>query len=99
MESVSDKIYISEDGIIASGPLTRQPGSKPYRLVLCSAPDGQFVVRKDSFPGMPDEGAPLPKSSVQHSGSYFPASKFADAVAAFADQLRAEADSYRSLYR
>jgi hypothetical protein len=48
---------------------------------------------------MPEEGTPLPKSSIQHSGSYFPGANFADAVAAFADQLRAEADSYRSLYR
>jgi len=99
MQNISAKIYISHEGIIASGPLTRQPGSSINRIVLTRAPNGHFVVRKESFAALPEQGMPLPEPTTKHSGCCFPASQFAEAAAEFAKYLTAEAGCYRSLYQ
>lgn len=95
----------SKDCLIAAGPLTKQPGTMPYRVVLVVKGD-EFIVYDEIFD---TEGLPSPSYSHDvlddipesrfENGSYFYGDQFAEAVVRFATRLADHSGSLRSLYR
>jgi hypothetical protein len=89
--------------IIAAGPLSKQPGSTPYRIVLIAYDNGEYSVHHQMFReddlGKLKAGEPV-SSSLAH-GSYFRSGgeELARATKKFADKVSAHADYLPSLFR
>lgn len=85
--------------LLASGPVTEQPATVLYRLILAERRDGSFVVWEQLFE---DEREPTGK--LRHrgfsQGSYFKKTEFVLATVRFAERLKADSEAhYASLYR
>lgn len=82
--------------ILAAGPLTAQPGSAIFRVVL-AVRDNFIVVWSQRFERDDDE------SPVRHtgfdSGDYFLPEELAKATAKFAARIKADSACYASVYR
>jgi hypothetical protein len=98
---------IREEGprIIAAGPITRQPGTNPYRMVLADT-GNELVVwtetfRLDTFDASHDDLATACRegsSSFDH-GNYFQADQLVEAMKKFAQRVNNNADFAESVYR
>lgn len=80
--------------LIAAGPLTKQPATMAYRIVLVSRCSGDYVVWKQYFSNYPDI-----RKSHYESGSYFKPDEFSVAAAEFGRRVTDDARFYDSLYR
>lgn len=82
-----------ENDIIAAGPLTKQPHSVPFRVVLRVQPNGGYVVHNQYFP---EVGKPS-----FCDGSYFQTGpeNFVDATKKFADRVTRYAPTLATAYR
>jgi len=90
------------DGVIAAGPITHQPHSHPYRVVLVDRGD-QFVVWDQFFTlGTGVETVDQLKSYDDgdfSNGDYFPATALAEATERFGKRVAEKAHHIRSIYR
>ena len=90
--------------LLAAGPLTKQPGSLPYRIVL-HRHGNSFAVHSEYFnQNLLDEGELLSNIYVYKShleyGHYFNENEFVKAVEKFSEKLALHARLYfPSLYR
>ena len=91
--------------IVAAGPLSKQPGSTPYRIVLVAYADGSYSVHHQTF--REDDMDKLQRgefhtisSSLAH-GSYFREGpeELVKATVKFADKVTAHAPYLASLFR
>ena len=90
------------DGVIACGPLTHQPMTQPYRVVLVALED-QFVVWDQFF----DLETDVPTVDTLEdydtgdyaNGDYFRADQLDQATARFAERLATCAEYVKSIYR
>jgi hypothetical protein len=82
--------------IIAAGPLSKQPGSTAYRIVLIAYEDGEYSVHHQMF----NDVTNLKRSSLAH-GSYFKAGPegLTKATVKFAEKVTAHAEYLASLFR
>ncbi len=100
-KGLSPTLTVSHPEIIAAGPLTHQPASTPYRMVLVQKRDGSFVVYTEFFTALPEDVPqllPVPSSSFAN-GHYFKADQLVEATQKFAERLAAKAPEFASLYR
>jgi hypothetical protein len=95
-----------ERGLIAAGPLSRQPQSTPYRVVL--ARDGQgFTVHCESFQasdlasavGVSFRSTRTVYKSWLSNGYYFKAGELVEATKKFAERVAQQAEFLTSLER
>lgn len=98
-------------GIIAAGPITKQPGTAVFRTVLrvLSTPLGfttqtEFVVHYqiwDDQHTLPDGSLSIHPAGGCHfeEGQYFTRDKLVEATAAFAKRVANDAASVGSIYR
>ncbi len=88
--------------VMAAGPLTKQPGTSAYRIVLACTGD-QFVVWTEYFPhltGSKDLSLDaVDVSSYVESGDYFKLNELAAATERFAERVKAHAGYIESVYR
>lgn len=95
---------ISKDRLIAAGPLTKQPGSRPYRIVLLQMQSyHEFIVCHEFFPNDFSidvyDGLSEVETFREH-GHYFNSHEFVQAVQKFAEVVNKHATNYyQSLYR
>lgn len=84
------------EGIIAAGPLTKQPASEPYRWVLRENSENRLVVCHQ-YLGISAHGA------MYHvgwgNGDYFKRGELVEAARKFAGRLVMDAAHYASIYR
>lgn len=78
---------------IAKGPITKQPGTIAYRIILVSNERG-FVVYTEQF-----NHYPLLNVSGLCMGHYFKSGQFAEAVKCFGEKVADSAKYMDSLYR
>lgn len=88
--------------IIAAGPLSKQPHSTPYRIVLVKRNIGGFTVHKEFFEDLPEGDGPY-KSSLAE-GKYFTsggteAELLAKATQAFGEMVASHSEYLLSLAR
>jgi hypothetical protein len=102
----------SENGprVFAAGPITRQPGTNPYRIVLADT-GSQLVVwtetfQPDAFDASHDDLAAAcsrvsssPDASSFDHGNYFQADQLVEAMKKFAQRVNNNADFAESVYR
>jgi len=80
--------------LIAAGPLFRQPGTMPYRIVIYQDGDSKVVVSNEQVPNWPNSiGANF------SSGDYFGLDKLPDAFETFAKRVSRQAEYAESMYR
>jgi hypothetical protein len=81
--------------VVASGPLTLQPHTMPFRIVLLAYADGTYSVHSEIFSNLQNN-----ESSYSH-GDYFgeTAEEFIAATRKFAQRMVNHADSFTSLFR
>ncbi len=91
MESGSD--------IIAGGPLTRQPMTKPYRIVLRDLGEEGFVVHYQYFKTNPKLVPPHLVHDSFGDGDYFKANEIEQAALRFGRRVMLDAKHYASIYR
>lgn len=84
------------DGVIAAGPLSKQPMTKAYRIVLLEQDDGKFVVCSQCFDF--DEFGDVTQYS-RGDGDYFKQSDLVRATDRFAQRVKIHAGYLQSLYR
>ena len=95
--------------LLAAGPITNQPGTNPFRVILVSW-HGEFVVwnqywdKHEIAPNETlrhfDEGALSVKGAgYADQGDYFQPSEFAEATARFAERVARSASTIKSIYR
>jgi len=100
--------------VVAAGPLTKQPNSMPYRIVLLQWPDGKYSVHDQIYSDLgnlvdPDVtllaelGATPnkpPRASLAH-GHYFKAGAegLTDATLKFAHKIQSHAPMVETIYR
>ena len=87
--------------ILAAGPLTKQPGTRAYRVVLVSR-GGELVVYNQHFPDFTDMSRIdlLPSEhSYFETGSYFADTELVKATQAFAKRIADHAETLASCYR
>ena len=77
--------------LIAAGPLTKQRGSEPYRIVLIVHPDGTYSVHHEGFEKIPEPGEQA--KSHLYWGHYFAKYDLERAVRVFGEKV-AEQSSY-----
>lgn len=95
-------------GIIAAGPITKQPGTAVFRTVLrvisTLRETPEFVVHHQIW----DDQHTLPDGSLSihpdgpcrfEEGQYFYAEQLPDAMAAFAKRIASDAENVKSIYR
>lgn len=82
--------------IVAAGPITKQPGTRAYRIVLTITLSGEYTVHTQSF----DDSAKLEKSDFSN-GHYFGAGpkQFQEAIAKFSEKVAKHAEFCSSIYR
>ncbi len=86
--------------VIAAGPLTKQPLSIPYRIVLVQYDDGHFSVHFEQFKEMPEGATDVIKKCNFYEGSYFGPHQLPEAVKCFGERLvKREYINVMSLYR
>lgn len=89
--------------IIAAGPITKQPSTQPYRIVL-AATETEFVVWTEYFHGF---GGNSLSEALQHEnvhssfdhGNYYKPDELAEAMRKFAQRVNNNADYAESVYR
>lgn len=81
--------------VVASGPLTLQPNTMPFRIVLLAYADGKYSVHSEVFSNLQRN-----ESSFSH-GDYFAntAEGLIAATRRFAERMVNHADSFKSLFR
>ncbi len=94
--------------LIAAGPLSKQPCTMPYRVVLIQYNDKQYSVHNEYFKDPEiirrmNEGI-LAKEHVWgeshlENGNYFDSDSLVDAVSKFAERVARNAQYHQSLYR
>ena len=96
------KGLFSLDGhIIACGPLSKQPQTMPYRIVLLGYPNGSFSVHSQIFKNEKAENYTefLVSGSSLESGFYFDKDEIVKATLKFAETVSLHAGSLGCLYR
>jgi hypothetical protein len=96
----------SRNRLIAAGPLTKQPSTQPYRIVLI-ANGPKFTVHTEYFEDAKiiektanaQPGDPILAESSISGGNYFEATELVEATLKFADRLAKNAEYIRSIYR
>ena len=93
-------------GIIAAGPITKQPGTAVFRTVLrvLYSQKPEFVVHYqiwDNQHTLPDSSLGLHPDGPCHfeEGKYFYAEQLPEAMKTFAERVANDAESVRSIYR
>lgn len=88
------------DGIIAAGPLTKQPGTMPFRVVMRVREDEYMplVVCIQQFDQRPDGTLDLEKAHY-HSSNYLRREDLVRANWLFAERVAYYANTMASLYR
>ena len=81
------------ESVFAAGPLTQQPGTVGFRVILQKVADG-FNVHKQIFPDYPDL-----RSAFSVEGHYFNNDELHLAVDCFARQVLRGAAAMESCYR
>jgi hypothetical protein len=92
--------------LIAAGPLTKQPETLPYRIVLI-ANGPKFTVHTEYFDDSQiiektanaQPGDPILAESSLSGGNYFNADELVKATIAFAERLAKNAEYIQSIYR
>lgn len=81
--------------VVASGPLTMQPNTLPFRIVLLAYADGTYSVHDEILSAMRNN-----ESSYSH-GDYFgnTADDLIAATKKFAQRVTGNTNSFRSLFR
>lgn len=91
----------SNNKILAAGPLSKQPHSKPYRIVLIGYVDGKFSVHHQIYNS--EDATTLDDLKVGGSslsyGHYFSATQLVEATKKFAEVVAHHAEYLESLYR
>lgn len=92
----SRNVGTSHLNIVAAGPLTKQPGTNPYRFVIVAYENGEFSVHTEYFSDITN----LKKSSLSN-GHYFKAGPegFVKAVEKFSEKVAQHAEYMASVYR
>ncbi len=90
-----DQNPAANKGILAAGPLTRQPGTRAYRYVIVERM-GEYVVYNQGF-GEHDNGSTDWGSHHFSSGSY--CRTLVEATQRFAERLSRDVVHYDSLFR
>lgn len=80
--------------IIAAGPLSKQPGTIYYRIILVEYENGSFSVHSQGFNEKADLKANV-KGSWQ-SGNYFRKDEIAQATKKFAERVSSQASFLNS---
>lgn len=93
----------SNGRLLAAGPMTKQPGTRPYRLVLLRNGNG-FTVHAEFFPENIKFENKLQLNVTEYEtdlggGSYFQPHELVRATQCFADRLARNAEFFESLYR
>ena len=95
-------LVAGEAQVIAAGPLTLQPSSRAYRIVMANFL-GQFVVFSEIFrvEGTVENLAEACSKAQSDfdQGSYFPATELAEATVEFAKRVARHAEFIKSVYR
>lgn len=73
---------LGDKRIIAAGPLSKQPSTVPYRIVLLEYGNGSLSVHHQMFNSVDN----LAKGSFAH-GHYFQKDQIADATKKFAEKV------------
>lgn len=93
-------LYAEDDettGLLAAGPWTHQPASRPHRIVLADRGD-QFVVWDELLQG--DElGEKCDRKSFFANGDYFQPHELDRAVKRFGERVARSAVHVSSVYR
>lgn len=90
--------------LIAAGPITRQPGTAPYRVVLLELSDNNFSVHNEIFCIDDPKQADLDDGRIGSGlsrGDYFSAGEFpfVRAMERFVERVSHDIKYYESLYR
>ncbi len=92
-------LLLTDDSVFAAGPLTKQPGTVAYRIVLRKINGARpFVVHMERFPEFTVEHPDF-KNPTYDGGQYFEVGELDKAIKAFGERVAANADYVRSLYR
>ena len=87
------------NNVFAAGPITKQPGTMAYRIVLRNLTGvSPFVVHTQFFPNYEADYPDFSKSHFAH-GHYFTAGELAAAVECFGKKIAENASCIGSLYR
>ena len=93
------EIELGSDGtqVLAAGPLSRQPGTMPYRIVLLGRANGSYSVHSQMFETL----EPVPSGDHFMSGDYFApgANGLVGATKRFGERVAANAEYLASLWR
>lgn len=85
--------------LLAAGPLTKQPGTRPYRIILADLGD-EFVVHTEVLQDdSPDLSEPITCGSFYETGDYFDAKQLGQAYKRFGERVVKNADYADSVYR
>jgi len=95
----------SDRMLIAAGPLSKQPMTLPYRVVLLEKQDGSFVVHNETFINTQiidllqvTQRCEGEFSSSLSSGDYFDKSEATAATRRFAERVAQNAGYLKSIY-
>jgi len=80
--------------VIAAGPLSKQPHTIAFRVVLVQRDDGSFVVWNQYFPNYPDRG-----EQNLESGDYFQTHQLVESTQRFAERVVRHSGTLASIYR
>lgn len=98
---------IPTSAVVAAGPITKQPGTLPYRIVLRRVND-QWVVWTESWDHLETAEIPLengivlgqPMTGNFSNGQYFTHNQFMEALDCFIERLAEDAHNhYASMNR
>jgi hypothetical protein len=108
MTALKDRIALSlvndDERVMAAGPLTKQPATRPYRVVLVNW-GIQFSVHNQLFADNEDPITDLAfscsssLSSYLENGDYFKVEDFPKAVERFAERVKRNAEFIKSIFR
>lgn len=85
------------DNVLAMGPLSKQPGSTPYRIVLIER-DDKLIVYAQGFKENENGTLDFGKTSFSQ-GDYYGPDELVKATQRFAERTAKHAEYLQSLYR
>lgn len=99
LQNLADRLVVASNrtNVIAAGPLAKQPGTMPFRVVLVQYDDGKFSVHREMFGTLPANDQ-FAKSDLC-SGHYFGAHELVEATKLFAEKVSDNANDLCTLYR
>jgi hypothetical protein len=110
-EDLKDRIALTlvkdDERVMAAGPLTKQPATRPYRVVIVNWGDDRFSVHNQYFTDSVEAG-PITDlafscsaqfTSYLESGDYFKAEDFPKCIERFAERCKRNAEFVQSIFR